>query len=116
MSAKTIVERAARRVGWADLLIPLIPVLAELLVNIFKNCTETEEQAVATLANPTPAQMRIAHRRILLAMHRDRRIPIRQRNALAWQALFDIVEEASDEPGLVCEAFTEVTADEPVPA
>jgi hypothetical protein len=86
----------------------LIPIFMQMLQVLLDQCANTEEQAVTMLTEPTPAQMRIMHRRVLLELHRERTLPLRDRNAMAWQTVYAGIEEASANPDMVVAAFREV--------
>jgi hypothetical protein len=102
---KSFVVATQQKVGFWEM---LIPVFMELLQALMEQCANTEQQAVAMLTEPTPAQMRIMHRRMLLALHRDKSVPLGERNATAWQIVYAGIEEANANPEVVVAAFNEV--------
>ncbi len=108
-TCEAIVEAAAKKAGWVEYLIPLIPVFAEMLAQLLEECTNTEDQAVAMLCSPSPLQALIMHSRVTAALRRDSKVPIRERRAAAWQVINDVVASANDDPEKVCEAFVEAT-------
>ncbi len=108
-----LLEFVSKKVGFWELLIPLIPVFAELLQDILANCATTEEAAVALLAHPTDRQLDYMHRKAMRAVWREkstRRLPRAERRALAWQMLWRIVDNANEDPEAVCAAWQQVHA------
>lgn len=103
-----LVAASKARAGWAEILILLTPVFEVLIQKLIERCANTEEQAVEMFTNPTPLEAVLMHRQIVQEMRRDGRIPIRERNALAWQVVNDSVEAANANPAMVAEMFREV--------
>ena len=94
--------------GWTEILILLMPLFEQLIQQLIERCTNTEDQAVEMFTEPSPLQARLMHRQVVQEMRRDGRIPIRERNACAWQVVNDAVEAANANPAMVAEMFREV--------
>lgn len=94
--------------GWSEIVILLAPLFEALIQGLIERCTNTEEQAVEMFTNPTPLQAVMMQRKVVQEMRRDGRIPIRERNAMAWQVVNDAVEAANANPAAVAEMFREV--------
>lgn len=106
---REILDRTGKRVMGAQWFILFIPILEQLFAALLEQCTNTEEEAVDMISEPTPLQALIAHRRVVGAIRRDGRISRRDRRARAWQIIFAVIEEAREDPQAVCTAFKEVT-------
>ena len=110
--ATRLVTAASNRVGWVEFLIPLIPMLAEMLVEIIQNCTNTEDEAVTMLCEPEDWEFNLMTRRVRRALwfrsREFRRLSFRDKTALATQVVKDQVTVANENPDAVCEAFREV--------
>lgn len=94
--------------GWEEIIILLMPVFEALLQKLIERCTNTEAEAIEMFTNPTPLQARLMHQEVVREMRRDGRVPIRERNARAWQVVYDSVEAANADTGLVTAVFQEV--------
>lgn len=102
---KSIVGAVQKKVGFWE---ALIPIFMELLQVLLEQCANNEDEAVTLVTDPTPAQMRIMHRRVLLALHRDKSILLGARNAAAWQIVNAGIEECSANPEAVAAAWSEL--------
>ena len=117
------VTAVQKRAGFWEM---LIPIFMQLFQALMEQCANNEDEAVEMMTNPSPAQMRIMHRRMLLKIHAkcadekakakkaglafDDPIPLGERNASAWQAVYAGIEEASENPDAIRATFRESRA------
>lgn len=102
-----LVARASRRVGWMEFIIPLIPIFAELLVDILNDCAQTEDDAL-DLASASPAVLLLFRRKVAAKLRVERpELSRRERRRATWQVSRSIVDEAAENDRAVVACFAE---------
>ena len=113
VKVQEIVTNASKKVGWVEFLIPLIPVLAELLQDILEDCANTEDEAVNLLSDPAPWMVRYMNTRVRMKLRQEPgylALSMRDRRKAAMAVVRDTITVAGEDPELVCEAYREAVA------